>query len=913
MMSVNWYGVALIWLLLPVFADIQVPKITRQHPLIVSYGRTLWLDPEQHLKIEVSVKHRCEVTVIRDDPLAERTGYLTPDKFPCKFDKREVRYVHLGSKAPSKDFVKLSVRVDSATQTILRRVVLDITINFLPMEIVKKNNDLVVGESKISTAINDQILQFVYDTERMEECRVIIRDRPDSENGLPRYGRLVNITRSASSFVRPFRCSDFLTADIRYEHTKGPQSPNRDYIPMAVEIYRQTGAIVKEHFQVAVRIYGASKNQRPMASFKASEFMSVDQYVTKLITTDVLDAEDVETNADYLIFNITQPLGQGEGCIVNTDDPHTPITSFYRKDIKDLKIAYKPPSQVASLKAPLEVVFEVIDTEALHSEPIRLLIQVWPRNTLSPMVTKNKELTLFEGQSRIISSKENLQISDMDNIEDVKIYVVGGLRHGELYVNRKVARWFTSSDLDNGTIIYQHDNSDTYSDNIILNATDGKQYVEFVFVINIIPVDDEVPVVVCNTGLELEKDGMAIIDEYSLRASDIDSDDNKLEFLVGTRIQSERHWEDGMGKPGLQAGFLMLRQKEQPVDEQTWSMSDSHWMKINIESFTQEDIMLRRLYYVHSGVEIFEDRFYFKLVDNAEKPNLSDDKVFNIVIKQVDIKFPTVDSDCTMHAEVNDSSLMKLTRKMLWFTDKDSDDMKLVYTIKQAPYFVSGSNETKHAGSIVSTDRPDIILTSFTQQQLRHHKISYKPPLGQYRYSDMDVEFKFSISDPAGHSVDNQIFSIRLHAEKSNLNPTKVIKLFVNENGELYCPSNHRLRWKQFVVVALPTYGTLYKNGQNLGVGGSFTIDDISNRRLLYVHRNADQKLDEIQIREIGGREMATFQIKAGMSIKQPFKKLTHGCRTLHFPLGGKVGCCDKPYFFILFYSTSVLVIFYCY
>lgn len=871
MMSVSWYGVvALIWLLLPVFADKQVPKITRQHPLIVSYGRTLWLDPQQHLKIEVPVKHRCEVSVIRDDPLAERTGYLTPDKFPCDFVKGEVRYVHLGSKAPSKDFVKLSVRVDSATQTILRRVVLDITINFLPMEIVKKNNDLIVsGPNKISTGINDQILQFVYDTERMEACRVIIRDRPDSENGLPRYGRLVNITKSTSSFGRPLFCSDFLTADIRYQHTKGAQSPNRDYIPMAVEIHRQTGEIVEEYFQVAVRIYGARKNQRPMASFKASEFMSVDQYVTKLITTDVLDAEDVETNADYLIFNITQPLGQGEGCIVSTDDPHTPITSFYRKDIKDLKIAYKPPSQMARLKSPLEVVFEVIDTEAFHSEPITLLIQVWPRNTLSPMVTKNKELTLFEGQSRIVSSKENLEISDMDNIEDVKIYIVGGLRHGELYVNRKVARWFTPSDLDNGTIIYQHDNSDTYSDNIILNATDGKQYVEFVFVINIIPVDDEIPVVVCNTGLELEKNGIAIIDEYSLRASDIDSDNNKLEFLVGTQIQRERLWKDGLAKPGLQAGFLMLRQKEQPVDEQMWSKSGSHWIKTNIDSFTQEDIMLRRLSYVHNGVEIFEDRFYFQLVDNAEKPNQSGVKVFNIVVKQVDVKFPMVDSDCTMHAEVNDSSLIKLTRKMLWFTDTDSDDMKLVYTIKQAPYFVSGSNETKHAGSIVSTDRPDIILTSFTQQQLRHHKISYKPPFGRYRYTDMDVEFKFSVSDPAGHSVDNQIFSIRLHAERSNPNPAKVIKLFVNKEGELYYPSNHRLRWKQFVIVSLPTYGTLYKNGQNLGVGGSFTIDDISNRRLLYVQRNADRKLDEIQIREIGGREMATFQIQAGMSIKQ--------------------------------------------
>ena len=867
MMSLSCYGVVvLMWLLLPVFADKQVPKITRRHPLIVSYGRTLWLDPEQHLKIEVPTKYRCEVSVVRDDPLAERTGYLTPDKFPCDFVNGEVRYVHLGSKAPSKDFVKLSLRVDSATETIRRRVVLDITVNFLPMEIVKKNNDLIVsGPGQTSAGINDQILQFVYDTERMEVCRVIILDRLDSEKGLPRYGRLLNITKSADSFARPLFCTDFLTADIRYEHTKGVTSPTRDYIPMAVEVHRQTGEYVKEYFQVAVRILGAEKNRRPMASFTSSEFMSVDQYVTKLITTDVLDAEDVETNADYLIFNITQPLGSGEGLIVRTDDPYTPITSFYRKDIKDLRIAYKPPSQMTNLKETLEVVFEVIDTEAFHSAPIRLLIQVWPRNTLSPMVTKNKELVLFEGQSRIISSTDNLQILDKDNINDVKIYVVGGLQYGELYVNKKVARWFTPRDLDNGTIIYQHDNSDTYSDTIILNATDGKQYIEFVFVINIIPVDDEMPVVVCNTGLELEKGKSAIIDEYSLRASDTDSDTNKIEFLVGAQIQRESYLEDRIARPGLQAGFLMLRQKEQPDDDQMWIESDSYWIKTNIDSFTQEDILLRRLYYVHTGVEVFEDRFYFQLVDNAEKPNQSGLKLFNILIKQVDVKFPQVGSSCSMNAEVRNSRLMKLTREMLWFTDADSDDMKLIYTIKQTPYFVSGSNQTKDAGSIVSTDNPDIILSSFTQEQLRHHKVSYKPPSRHNRYTDMVVQFQFSVSDPVGHSVENQIFSLRLHAERAQVNPARVIKLLVNEDGNLHFSSRYQLRWHQFVIVALPSYGTLYKNGQKLNVGGSFTVDDITSQRLLYVQKGAGGRLDEIRIRQTSGGEIATFRIQAGM------------------------------------------------
>ncbi len=72
--------------------------------------------------------------------------------------------------------------------------------------------------------------------------------------------------------------------------------------------------------------------------------MEVDQFVMTAITHDMLAAEDVESNPDDLIFNITSPLSFEEGYIVSTDDKNLPITSFYQADLKDLKIAYKPPS-----------------------------------------------------------------------------------------------------------------------------------------------------------------------------------------------------------------------------------------------------------------------------------------------------------------------------------------------------------------------------------------------------------------------------------------------------------------------------------------------------------------------------------------------------------------------------------------
>lgn len=860
-MYLQVFGIIAMYVVSLVAGGEQIPKIARNNALVVPYGRSAWLDPQEHLFIEVPERCRCEVTVVRDDPLAERTGYLTPDEFSCRFSQGKVKYVHLGSKAPSEDFVKLSVRLDCPTSTFLRRIALEVNVNFVPMNIVQIKKDLIVSEpGRVSSAIDSQILEFTYDQQSTKDCRIVIRD---SEKGLPRYGELLNATMALRKMIN---CTAFLAADVRYKHTREALSSNRDYIPLLVEVLLENGQREVENFQLAVRIMGARKNERPKASFQALELMSVDQHVTTLITTDVLDAEDKETNADYLIFNITKPLIPEKGYIVNTDDLYTPITSFYRKDLKELKIAYKPPSKMINFRQTLEILFEVIDEDALHSLPIRLLIEVRPRTTLAPIVTKNKELVLFEGQSRIISSQGNLEVIDKDNIEDVKVQVVGGLRHGELYVNGKAASTFTPADLDNGTILYQHDDSDTYSDNIILNVTDGEHHVEFVFVINIMSVDDQMPILVANTGLELIKGQHAIIDEHSLKAFDVDSDTSKIEFLVGSQLQRGAYWVEGMDEPGLQAGLLMLRQTETPKNPDLWWNRGSHWVRSNINSFTQEDIQKRRLYYVHSGTEIFEDRFYFQMTDNAEKPNQSSLKVFKIFIKQHDKKSPKLDTDSTLLLEVRNSNLVKLTRKMIWYTDEDSNDLDLFYTIEKAPHFLnSGENETADAGHIVSSDHPEKILSTFTQRMLRHHKVAYKPPSALYRHTDIYIKFHFTVYDPARNNVTKQKFYILLSADVSHTDRERVFTLYFDNNGKVLLPTKQNLKWQQFTIDALPASGALYKSGRRLDISDSFTIEDIENQRILFVPQKTNNDgSDQIRVRKFNGKKMATLHIQAG-------------------------------------------------
>lgn len=108
-----------------------------------------------------------------------------------------------------------------------------------------------------------------------------------------------------------------------------------------------------------VRIKEGKKNERPTPSYNSRLSMEVDQFVMTAVTPEILAADDVETPSDYLIFNLTQPLGPGKGYFVSTDDRNQPITSFYQQDVRQLKIAYKPPPEDADTRRVVVADFEV--------------------------------------------------------------------------------------------------------------------------------------------------------------------------------------------------------------------------------------------------------------------------------------------------------------------------------------------------------------------------------------------------------------------------------------------------------------------------------------------------------------------------------------------------------------------------
>lgn len=836
----------------------------------VPFGRSVFIDPINDLVIQVQPGDRCSITVLDNDPLSQRPGHLSPKKFPCEFGPNDVKYSHFGSRSPPKDRVRLQLRYDTQTDTIIIPFMMEVEVIFTQLEVLTKNMPLTVEKLlDTSNPIDGKILEFTYDRSA-HQCKIASLS---SGNVLPRYGKLVD-EESLGTMVG---CDEFIKMNTRYQHTFALKSPNRDYIPMVVELHDKEGNLLKqEFFQILVRIKEGEDNTPPRPSFVAMMMMEVDQFVMTAITTDMLAAEDVESNFDELIFNITSPLSFEEGYIVSTDDRNLPITSFYQGDLKELKIAYKPPAVDSDTERIFQIEFEVVDGEGAVSDPFAFMIVVKSMNTLAPVVTRNTGQLLYEGQSRPLSSSQNLEISDEDKLEKVKMTVIDGLRHGELTVLGSRRKFFTPADLDAGIVIYQHDGSDTYSDNIVFRMTDGTHEVEFLFPITVVPTDDEPPIINANTGLVLFKNQMMPVSSLMLSAADIDSEDSTIKFTIEP--------------PFSTVGQVMLRQAEAPEDPSTWKFNteDEMYEKV-VSEWLQQDITDGKLFYKHIGPHSSStvmDQFVFRVQDDNDPPNQSSQSSFVIKILPVDDLPPEIYPDTTPQMTVHEYQLTYFRKKFLRYTDLDSEDRDLKYTIIQPPTDTD-ENSPVVLGALVLTENPNTEVTTFTQAQINHHKIAYKPPDLELGITARVLQFRYTVEDVSGNSVEG-VFTIFLKPVDNKPPQITNSGFTVLERGrhiltsaELHTSDTDTDSKKiTFTVTRPPLHGQVQFTFTDMTRGDTFSLEDIANRAISYIHNGDESTVDSIQIDVSDGVHVVPITIKISV------KPVDDEAPTLSLPAG---------------------------
>uniref|UniRef100_A0A8C0FA62 FRAS1 related extracellular matrix 3 n=1 Tax=Bubo bubo TaxID=30461 RepID=A0A8C0FA62_BUBBB len=650
--------------------------------------------------------------------------------------------------------------------------------------------------------------------------------------------------------------------------------------------------IEKDYFQVLVRIREGADNTPPKPSFLALLMLEVEQFALTALTPDVLAAEDLETPPDLLIFNLISAWPSDprrQGFLLSTDDPSCPLGAFSQQEVRELKIAYQPPTLDSDRERLFQVEMEVLDPDGATSEPFAFVILVKPMNTLAPVATFSRvagpQLMLFEGQSRPLSG--NLEISDEDNLKEVKVWVMRGLRYGKLEVlgvppSRK---YFTAAELAAGRVIYQHDGSEhSYSDNVIFRMADGQHQVEFLYPITIAPDDDQPPLLNANTGLMLSEHQTVQISPFVLSATDIDSDDASIRFvLVGDSAVSLLHSHP--------FGELLLRQAERSASYESkengaglesdsssspWHfVEDEHVYERVVSEWLQQDILDGRLFFRHTGAHSASPvtgRVVFWLQDDNDPPNRSGEHVLTVKVQPVDNLPPTLFPGTSLQMTVQEYQLTVFKKHYLRYTDLDTDDRELKYTLLTPPTDTD-ENHSVVTGEIVLANSPEMSITHFTQAQVNHHKVAYRPPEQELGITPRVVQFTFLVEDSVGNSLQG---TFTLFLQPVDNQPPQITNTgFTVLEGNSFLLTSHQLDATDedtsadqivFTVTQAPEHGHLRYLEEGLIVQGeSFLLDDIAGGRISYKHSGDEFASDSYQLEVSDGVHHVPITVKVAV------------------------------------------------
>uniref|UniRef100_A0A8C0F747 FRAS1 related extracellular matrix 3 n=1 Tax=Bubo bubo TaxID=30461 RepID=A0A8C0F747_BUBBB len=646
------------------------------------------------------------------------------------------------------------------------------------------------------------------------------------------------------------------------------------------------------YFQVLVRIREGADNTPPKPSFLALLMLEVEQFALTALTPDVLAAEDLETPPDLLIFNLISAWPSDprrQGFLLSTDDPSCPLGAFSQQEVRELKIAYQPPTLDSDRERLFQVEMEVLDPDGATSEPFAFVILVKPMNTLAPVATFSRvagpQLMLFEGQSRPLSG--NLEISDEDNLKEVKVWVMRGLRYGKLEVlgvppSRK---YFTAAELAAGRVIYQHDGSEhSYSDNVIFRMADGQHQVEFLYPITIAPDDDQPPLLNANTGLMLSEHQTVQISPFVLSATDIDSDDASIRFvLVGDSAVSLLHSHP--------FGELLLRQAERSASYESkengaglesdsssspWHfVEDEHVYERVVSEWLQQDILDGRLFFRHTGAHSASPvtgRVVFWLQDDNDPPNRSGEHVLTVKVQPVDNLPPTLFPGTSLQMTVQEYQLTVFKKHYLRYTDLDTDDRELKYTLLTPPTDTD-ENHSVVTGEIVLANSPEMSITHFTQAQVNHHKVAYRPPEQELGITPRVVQFTFLVEDSVGNSLQG---TFTLFLQPVDNQPPQITNTgFTVLEGNSFLLTSHQLDATDedtsadqivFTVTQAPEHGHLRYLEEGLIVQGeSFLLDDIAGGRISYKHSGDEFASDSYQLEVSDGVHHVPITVKVAV------------------------------------------------
>lgn len=318
-----------------------------------------------------------------------------------------------------------------------------------------------------------------------------------------------------------------------------------------------------------------------------NEPISMRYLETKLIDKDHLFATDPDVKPVNLIFTVTKVPQYGDFTFYGS--PTSVESKISVRDIMNNAIAYKQTTGTP-------------DTDEIHFTlsngvcEIDLIFTINFERSLFSVI--NNPLTVIACGEGTIKGGDNPPLNPADvnllysnklstDPKTIAYTITTSVRSGIITVNGIETNTFTQDDLNNGVVKYQHDCSDSLTDQFEFSVTNGTETLNAIFEIIITPIDN--PPTLVNNGITVGELSCKIINGGEISANDDNASAAELVFQLITLPQHGNLTKNG--------------QILNPAD-----------------TFTYEDILNGFVSYCNTVEDQLTDAFEITVTDGVNEP-----------------------------------------------------------------------------------------------------------------------------------------------------------------------------------------------------------------------------------------------------------------------------------------------------
>ncbi|XP_018549331.2 LOW QUALITY PROTEIN: FRAS1-related extracellular matrix protein 1a [Lates calcarifer] len=512
---------------------------------------------------------------------------------------------------------------------------------------------LLEGQSR---PITWEQLQIV-DNDNLNAVRVITVD------GL-QHGRLT--VRGGKGFM--FTVNDIRAGVVRYHHDDSDST--KDFI-----IFRITDGRHQTRHKFPIKIL--PKDDSPPFLI-TNMLLEVSEGQTALLRGSTLQASDLDSSDDYILFNITRPPQAGE--VMKIPGPGLtgyPVSHFLQRDLSQSMLYYRHLGNEV-FDDSFEVVLSDFHDPPNLSQPQVVMVHIEPVPDQPPKEVPGSSRCLVVKETEVVHiTRQHLHFVDQESPDSELTYTVttppfytgphSTPDAGRLFLvdsipkftkdsSAPVLRLFTQHAVNFMKVAYMPPIMDIgpYPQYIqfVLSVTNrlGKTVTGICFNITVMPEDNQPPQVITN-ALTVDEGGECWLGPEHLLLSDVDSMEEVLQ------VELQREPQHG----ALQLGGLLLKPGQ---------------------AFTVQDLKSFKVRYNHDSSETVEDNIEFTATDGTNSVSF----VLQVKVKPINDEVPVLVAGLKPVLSCAEGQEIVITAEYIYASDADSDNSSLAFLIARQPY-----------------------------------------------------------------------------------------------------------------------------------------------------------------------------------------------------------------------------------